>query len=393
VSLTSEVVTVRASEPLPDSWRACVLLGDTTPFRWQSADNHWRTDLAEMLRLQWSGDGRLVIALQDSGPARDESPEEKRWSRIGAIADVAAYWWPDDTDPRLEATLAACHDGHPLVYGTSTGVLRAGQAWQGSDHNLASAVTSLSEMAAAILESLDRGAYRAGGERDVPLSIWRTDSFQRWYRAQMAAGNTLLAARLVWTFNIGSKKPVPLFWALHVSMHIGGEDRVKANEVVISRPDISTMTLYRPGPSIDETVVVLIREFRGPASTPDGLVHELPGGSGGEASELDQAIMEAEEEVGITIEPRRVRAYGGRQLAGTLSAHQAHLFAAEISDEELSRLRSLQSVPHGNASDTELTWTEIATFREVRQKRLVDWATIGMIAQVLFDYFDESPGS
>ena len=63
-----------------------------------------------------------------------------------------------------------------------------------------------------------------------------------------------------------------------------------------------------------------------------------------------------------------------------MSAHHAHLFAAEITNEELARLRASQATPHG-AGDTEQTWPEITTFGELRQRRLVDWATLGMIAQ------------
>ena len=97
---------------------------------------------------------------------------------------------------------------------------------------------------------------------------------------------------------------------------------------------------------------------------------------------LDQAVSEAEEETGLAIDITRIQIHGSRQLAATLSAHHAHLFAAEITDDELARLRAPRSRPHG-ADDTERTWTEITTFGEIRRKRLVDWATLGMIAEVL----------
>jgi 8-oxo-dGTP pyrophosphatase MutT (NUDIX family) len=213
------------------------------------------------------------------------------------------------------------------------------------------------------------------GEREVPLDIWDTDSFQRWYRAQVAAGNTLLAARQVWTFGVGA---VPFYWALHVRVHVRVEDRVKSNEVVISRPDISAMLLYQRGPTLDDTTIVLVREFRSPASTPDGFVHELPSGSG---TTMGDAVRETEEETGLVIDAGRVRAYGSRQLAATMSAHHGHLFAAEISGDELARLRAL-SDPRRNG-DTEQTWPEIATLREIFQAQLVDWSTLGMIAQVV----------
>jgi 8-oxo-dGTP pyrophosphatase MutT (NUDIX family) len=213
------------------------------------------------------------------------------------------------------------------------------------------------------------------GEREVPLDIWDTDSFQRWYCAQVAAGNTLLGARQVWIFGVGA---VPFYWALHVRVHVRAEDRIKSNEVVISRPDISAMLLYQRGSTLDDTTIVLVREFRSTASTPDGFVHELPGGAG---TTVADAVRETEEETGLTIDAGRVRAYGSRQLAATMSAHHAHLFAAEITGDELAQLRAMSAPRH--TGDTERTWPEIATLSEVFQQRLVDWSTAGMIAQVV----------
>jgi ADP-ribose pyrophosphatase YjhB (NUDIX family) len=150
--------------------------------------------------------------------------------------------------------------------------------------------------------------------------------------------------------------------------------------------------------------VVLVREFRSAASGPDGFVHELPGGSGppdagadadaaqvaaprvpsqGGAGPAADAVREAAEETGLSIAVSRIRAHGSRQLATTVSAHQAHLFSAEITEQELAWLRAASDRPHGAAADSERTWIEIATFREIRTGRLVDWATLGMLAEVL----------
>ncbi|KAB2362681.1 NUDIX hydrolase [Actinomadura montaniterrae] len=251
----------------------------------------------------------------------------------------------------------------------------------------------------------ERGEQSKQGEQDVPLQVRRTASFQRWYTAQRNAGNALLGARPVWTSTPGEapgaapceEKGVVFFWALHVRMHVAAEDRIKDNEVVISRPDVSVVALYRPGPSLDETVVVLVREFRSPASTPDGYVHELPGGSSPATmatamatatdatgpDPLVQAVDEVAEETGLRVDPRRFRAHGSGQVAATVSAHHAHLFSVEITDEELDWLRTRRDRPHGVEADSERTWVEIATYGEIRAARLVDWATLGMLAEAL----------
>ena len=252
-------------------------------------------------------------------------------------------------------------------------------------------------------------ASMAGGERDVPSEIWRTQSFRRWYTAQCDAGNVVLGARPVWTSPIDGESGAVFFWALHVRMHVAAENMTKDNEIVISRPDVSVVALYRPGPSLDETTVVLVREFRSSASTPDGYVHELPGGSSpDEATDpreaadpieaagpvehvgvalpvepLAQAVDELAEETGLRVDASRFRAHGSRQVAATVSAHHAHLFSAEITDDELAWLRTQRDRPHGVDGDSERTWVEIATFGEIRAARLVDWATLGMLTQAL----------
>lgn len=216
----------------------------------------------------------------------------------------------------------------------------------------------------------------------VPPEVRRTAGFRRWYAAQRGAGNTLLGARTVWTFRAG---PVAAFyWALHVRIHVAAEDRVKDNEVVICRPDVSAVALYRRGPTRDETTVVLVREFRSPASTPDAYVHELPSGSAfDEPPSLAQAAAEVEEETGLTIDAARFRAHGSRQLAATMSAHHAHLFSAEITEAELDRLRAARDRPYGVAADSERTWVEITTYGDIRAAHLVDWATLGMLAEAI----------
>ena len=53
-----------------------------------------------------------------------------------------------------------------------------------------------SRPALAALAMIGVGAERRGGERGVPLHVWRTATFQAWYAAARAAGHRLDGARL-----------------------------------------------------------------------------------------------------------------------------------------------------------------------------------------------------
>lgn len=215
----------------------------------------------------------------------------------------------------------------------------------------------------------------------------RIAAFDRWFQAQHAAGNTPEHARLLFSWPAGEGVDQPFLSVMQVAVHVAAEERVKSNEIVITRPDFSAVALYRRAATLDETQVVLVREFRTPASTADAFVHELPGGSGSEPDPLAQAVTEVAEETGLRIEPERLRAHGSRQSAATLSAHHVHLFSAQISEDELAFLRAQRDKPQGDGGD-ERTWVEIATFGEIRRERLVDWTTLGMIAQCLLGRAD-----
>lgn len=383
--MAGEVITIHAGQQPPGSWDASMFVGGSAQGA-GSAGACWEAEFIAVLRDQWKTDGLLVVFVTDESDCEggDVDTGVISWyDHALNVADVAVFWWPDDGGARFMATTLAMQvDSQQVVHGAPLRAMHARQLLEYSIGHAMSTGTTLADMANAALDLIGSGARRRGGEREVPLHVWRTDSFRRWHSAQNSAGNTLLGARQVWTFSAGSDGRFLLYWALHVRVHVRAEQRIKCNEVVISRPDISVLALYQDGVTIDDTVVVLVREFRSPASTPDGFVHELPGGSGAaEIDALSQAVRETEEETGLAIDVRRIRAYGSRQLAATMSAHHAHLFAVEISSDEIAQLRAARSAPRG--SGTEQTWPEIATFGDIRRKRLVDWATLGMIAEVV----------
>jgi 8-oxo-dGTP pyrophosphatase MutT (NUDIX family) len=159
--------------------------------------------------------------------------------------------------------------------------------------------------------------------------------------------------------------------------------------LVLSRPDISSVCLYRKvsagfPASWKDIEIVLVREFRSPASTKNGFILELPGGSSSKESNPEEvAAEEVHEEMGLLIDPSRLRNHGSRQLAGTFSAHKGNLFSAEITEEEVEWLKSQRDIAHGKEEDSERTFIEVHLVSQLINDESIDWTTLGQILSVV----------
>lgn len=245
--------------------------------------------------------------------------------------------------------------------------------------------STLTETLDAAMDMLGDGAERVDGERFVPLYIWNTESFQSWYAAHKKAGNRLDHAELLWNFRPGNKKFVFL-WALKVDIFVQSENRNKTNEFVLARSDISSVLLWNKKTPIEDSEVVLVKEFRSPANNPDCFIRELPGGSSLNNKEdpKDLASHELFEETGFVIKSDRLKSHGARQLAGTFSAHKSNLYSAELDDEEMKWFKSQKDIKHGNIEDSEITYIEIYKVSDLIKYNLVDYSTLGQIFSAIY---------
>ncbi|WP_432994890.1 nucleoside 2-deoxyribosyltransferase domain-containing protein [Dactylosporangium sp. CA-233914] len=385
--MSDEVIVVTPPDEPPAWWDAALFLAGPTPRRPDVAS--WRPGAIEHLRRTWSG-GRLVVFSPE--PATGVVPDylgQIGWEESGLhLADRIVFWVPRElsTMPAFTTNVewGTWHRGGKAVFGAPRDAPRNRYLIAGAHAEHVPVAASLPETLDLALAGLAPGARRSGGEREVPLQVWRTSSFQQWYRAQAAAGNELLGARVEWVFRRGPGRRSVVYWALLTRIRVAAEDRVKAGQVVLSRADLAAVVLYRRGKTLDETLVVLVREFRSTAATADGFVHELPGGAGPDGvAPLDQAAAEVGEETGLALPASRLRAHGSRQVAATLSAHRAHLFSAELTGAEVESLRAAAGTPFGDHATSERTWVELHTYAAIRAGDLVDWPTLGMLAQVL----------
>ncbi len=378
---------VYANQSLPESWTKSIFLAGPTP---RSEDTpSWRPEALRI--LEESGYDGVVFIPESANKEwlRDYTAQVEWEERCLHLADCILFWIPRDmkTMPALTTNTewGVWQDSGKVVFGAPPEAEKVTYQRYYAKKLDVSISDTLRDTVKAAMEMTGAGALRVGGEKEIPLYIWKTLHFQSWHQAQRRAGNRLDGARVQWTFRVGPQRKFVFFYALHVNVHIANENRNKTNEVVIARPDIATIVMYRRGAALDDSDVVLIREFRSPAATGDGFVWEVPGGSSfkPKGDPLGVVAEECREETGLKLDAARMRRHESRQMVATLSAHKAHLFSVEITEEELNLLRAERGVAHGVVEDTERTYVEVMKLGEIRKKSDVDWSMLGMILSVL----------
>lgn len=381
---------VYTGEPAPAEFAKSLFLAGPTPRLAETPS--WRPEALRLLeKAGYDGvvfvpefrDGVVNPDLYDHNDAGYRKQIE--WEDASMrMSDCILFWLPRDlkTMPALTTNneWGVWQNSGKAVFGAPPEAEKVNYQRYYAEKLKVPTATTLQETVRLSLEMIGEGAWRAQGAREVPIFIWRTNSFRQWHEAQKAAGNYLCGAKVEWTFRVGPQKNLVFLWALHVDVYIASENRHKTNEVVIARPDVSAVLMYKPGDTLMSTEIVLVREFRSPAATSDGFVWEIPSGSSKTTGDpFDIAASETEEETGLKINPARIRYYGARQIAATLSAHKANFFLVELTREEMDYLRSKDGVPHGVAEDTERTYVKVVKLGEILRDNRVDWSMVGMI--------------
>lgn len=378
---------VYAGEKFPTSYAKSIFLAGPTP-REKSVQS-WRPLALEILKAQ-GYDGVVFVPENFDGKSPIYYNAQVEWENEGLNrADVILFWIPREL-PTMPAFTTNVEFGEwfksgKIVLGFPKSALHTEYlGYKAKIHN-APCANTLEETIALALNFIGTGANREGGETFIPLHVWKTEAFQGWYQNLKSAGNRLDFARVEWVLRMGARNNFVFLMVLHVDVFITKENRHKTNEVIIPRPDIATILMYKPGPTIWETEIVLIKEFRSPVSNQNGYVWELPGGSAFKPNQSFHvtASQETEEETGLKIPPDQFKAMDCRQICATLSAHKAHLFAVELAPDEIEWLRQQQGVAHGVSQDTEQTFVEVKFLHEILNQELVDWSMLGMILSVL----------
>lgn len=379
---------IYALEELPAIISKSIFLAGPTP---RSNDiKSWRESAIGILK-ESEYDGVVFVPEPRDGKWADEYHEQVEWEEYCLnVSDSIVFWVPRDlkTMPAFTTNIewGQWGDSGKVVFGCPFNSPKNRYLEYYAKKFEVPTSDSLKETLKNAMTMVGEGGRRFGGEREVPLYIWKTKQFQDWYIAQIDAGNRLDGAKVLWTFRVGPSRSFMFFWAVHVNMFIGAENRNKTNEVVISRPDISAVMMYkRNNDDIMESDIVLIREFRSPVRNKDCFIREIPGGSSFKegVDPLTLASNEVKEETGIEIDPERISLVSSRQMVGTLSSHKAWLFKAELNEQELNQLRDSKKA-FGVEKDTERTYVEVWKLKDILKSDSIDWSMLGMIVSVMF---------
>lgn len=380
-----QVELIYAGENLPKFIVKSLFLAGPSPR--DPEHYNWRPDALRILE-EAGYDGVVFIPLPRDGQFPKDYDAQATWEQEAMRhSDVVVFWIARDLE-NLPAFTINVEFGlrvtsRNIVLGFPKGAPKMRYLDWLANRNFVRVENDLSATINAALEMIGDGAERTGGETQVPLHLWRVPHFQSWLTAQKAADNRLDGCRVEMTFGVGPRKGFLLYWAAHVDIYVAAENRNKSNEIVIGRPDIKhTVGFRREGGDILDTKVVLVREFRSTASTQDGFIREVPGGSGFKPkTPLEDAAKEFEEETDIRIDPSRLTAIGSRQLAGTTTMHKAHCFAVELTQDEINLASQKQAddTTYGVESDTERTHVEVWVLRDLLVQPVTDWSNLGMI--------------
>jgi len=388
---------VYTGSEMPETMTKSIFLAGPTP-RNPDEVKSWRPEALALLE-EMNYDGVVFVPEDEEGVFKKDYDDQIAWEdKYLNLADCIVFWVPRDLTPDSTGfpKMAAFTTNTEWGAWASTGKVVFGAPKEADkvsymqhycqEYNIPSS-DNLKDTLASAVKMVGEGAEREAGERYVPLYIWETSSFQSWYKAQTKIGNRLDHAKLLFNFRPQNKDFV-FMWILKVNIWVAFEQRHKSNEFVLSRTDISSVLMYYAPPDVESILdyeVVLVQEFRSPASTSNGTILELPGGSSPKKGEEPgvTASHEVQEETGFEMDPKRFIPHGARQLAGTLAAHKAHLFVAELQASEVEWFKSQKGIQHGNHEDSEITYIHVMPIHQLIYENLIDWSNLGMILSAL----------
>lgn len=383
------MIVITARQPLPKEETKSLFLAGPSPRA--KLDLSWRKEAIEILeKLGYDGIVYNPEYYEDEGTFNREAQTKWEYECMCAC-DAIVFWIPRELRPDFEMLGLTTNiefgrflNSNKLICGCPNNAFNMKYMKIISDKKYKWNNT-LEDTLKAAMKYLGEGAYRKDIEVKIPLHIFNSKQFQNWYKPQLKVGNYLTDFYMEYEFSIPQMKQ-PFLEIFHPSVYIAREKRVKYNEFVVARTDMSYILAYHKNKNNKVIEIILCEEYRTPIRTDDEFVFELPGGSSFNPKDdpLEVASKELEEETGLKIDKSRFKELDMKQSASTLASHKIALFSVELTNEEINLVRSDTNV-HGVAEDTERIHLHVMNLLDAIKK--VDWTNAGMI---LYGLINES---
>lgn len=381
---------VFSNQPTPLKINSSIFLAGPTPRN--ASANDWRKEAIKHLKdLNYTG--FVFIPCPDfiwNNPNDNEAWDyvaQLDWETTHRnIADKIVFWVPRDIQGGMPAFTTNIEFGEDLnsnkiIYGRPVNAEKCRYLDNRIERLHLPIFTDLKVMLDYTVKKLGDGALRSNGEIFIPLFIWETSHFQSWYQSIKNAGNHIVFAKPLHTHKV---KDTLFSFSMAVSVFISSEQRVKDNEILFTRPDISSVVAYYKDGK--KTYITLIEEFRTCVNNNVGKVLELPSGStlNVNVSPGFTAQQEMFEETGLFIQDiTRFQLCAAKQLAATFSSYKNHIFKVELTEGEFNILKDFEknNILHGDEEE-EITTVKILEVNELFNSHC-DLSTIGAVLLAL----------
>jgi hypothetical protein len=380
---------VYAGEELPKSFKKSIFLAGPTP---RSEEiKSWRLDAVKILE-KLGYDGVVFIPEPRNGEKFPEYDEQYDWEcKMMDLSDCITFWIPRKLRSDFENIALTTNiewgkywRSGRIVIGFPKDAEKMRYIEKMLPEENIQKNDTLEDTIKCTLNFIGEGSYRENGECLIPSLIWQTETFQDWYLSQKNIGNYIINAQQRFVYKPAPKKDFVFMWIMYINMYITAENREKSNELVLSRTNLTGCVLYQKCENLMGTKIILVKEYRTSVNNSCGYVYEIPGGSSKKKKPNEKVITsEIKEELGFKIDINKIKFIQGRQMMGTLTAQKNYLYSYELDNEEMDIILKESKTTHGVIEDTELTYIEIKTLKEILEEDLLDWTNIGMIMKVL----------
>ena len=217
---------VFVGEPYPQNVEKMLFLADSTIPQGRLRCS-WRIQSIQL--LEQLGYDSVVYIPEDREGCPTTVPLDYaarvKWA-LGAMmrSDVIVFWLPEDPkclpNIMMGVELGWLMESGRIILGIPSETEEVRDLHLYAQQFNIPYYTKLSEALNEAVKRISDGARRQNGEVAVPLTVWRTESFQEWLTAQKKAGNRLDDAHVEWIGRVGSKGEIVFFWIMYVKVWI-----------------------------------------------------------------------------------------------------------------------------------------------------------------------------